>query len=1266
MDLPSPKNDASGSRSRAPAGGQPSEARETIGSRPSAITLAASICDLIVKKSQDPARSSGNGKPVSNPDGMARGNSENHIGIDHAARTLELVGSAIPWDIPTLIRSLLLPSEDLEKTCASLRSQIQDHLNTREPQTLPESASQSPGTLSSGGLNKQEGMALAALVAFTQSGFDANQLPPAHLHAVLLGRTVAEWLSLFRTFWTPTNSSKTGARPTQQMVGRFKLIRLLGKGAFGEVHEAIDTSLGRTVAVKLPVSSDADQQDWEYFRREARLAAAVDHPNVVPLLEIGEHNGKPFLVSALIHGLSMKDWLAGDNGNIPPNQAAKWVAMAARGVQAIHDRGILHCDLKTGNIMLDEASTGKTGFATPRITDFGLSGWNGEQGADREGGPMGTPATMAPEQLRGRAALTVRTDVYALGAILHELLFGENHHQTSSIQTIFNRLESNAGPPAAPRPVPQDLDAIRKKCLEPLPENRYHSAEEVFRDLELFLGGRAPVVVGAGPLGRFRRLFLRRPVMVGFAMAASVTLVSMACAGIVMSIQLELAKGAKREAELRADLEASRKAFLEQRQTLSDARILLDSPKPGSVSQSLAKLTGLISGNPDSSTAFEARSLALQASLLPRVETLPAWGGGAHYYLSAWSPSSDWLALSELKGKLFLSSGIHFADGKSDPPRESLSVPPSMAFQAASRRQDGVRSMAIDPSGRWLAAGTRGGFVYIYDLNKKSRNPAFSLDCQSQEIGSLSFMDGARTIICLSNDKSLISIRNAADKYAIASRLKLAHLPVIGIAASRAPRGIILAMNDGTIQLRSPDEPGTVIAQGANLGTAVFPLNNGTILRRQHNKLDICVIREPDAAAGTSGLDLKPVVSLGTSKYWGSEFPPVQACAPHPSGSYLALLTNTATVHLFETFSGRLVCSWHEQGEAVSLAFSPDGKRLVVTGGAGARLYGFEYPSLATPVGMGYLEPEFAWYGEDRTAPELIFATRLDNEPVRTLVSLDGTPTGQAMAGIEYLNSSQSIIRRKDNQGELLLIPVSDRSRSKLPGPIPGIEFPEAVYCSATIARTGNANPVTAIGTDKGIITMALANNKTLAQWNNVSGQGIGRGGIKHLLPIGERIMALGVDGTARLFDQDLHPLKSWRLGKDSLTQACELPLLSGKSGRILVGDEEGCIALIDLERDEPLFSFKAHEGRVHQIASIRHGNEMIILTSGLDGRLKAWSLGMDQLDPLGSISIGTDAHVLATNGDGFVMASRGQTGVWQGRIRDLISILLPKPHGAD
>jgi len=1262
MEWQSRQNIASTTDANLPdAATKPFVDRESLDAKPSAIVLAAIICEYIKNNYQQPLSVSCTKDSESfllRPHGI---DDKNPKVIGQATVTLNSICNASPQDIPAMLKGLTLNPQEMDATVETIDFEIRNELNTITIPTIAQADAETAGTSTSGTRNKHEGLALAALVIFAQSGFELGQIKPGQLNAVLMGRTVSEWLSLFMSFWAHRGTSGSGQRAARQMVGRFKLVRLLGKGAFGEVHEAIDTSLGRTVAVKLPVSKNKGQQDWEYIRREAQLAAAIDHPNVVPLLEIGEHNGNPFLVSALIHGLSMKDWLADGPGTIPPKQAATWVAMAARGVQAIHDRGILHCDLKTGNIMLDEASKGKTGFATPRIMDFGLSGWNGEQGMDRDDGPMGTPATMAPEQLRGRAALTVRTDVYALGAILHELLFGENHHQATSIQAIFNRLESNAAPLPAPRPIPKDLDAIRIKCLSPLPEDRYHSAEEVSRDLELFLEGRAPVAVRATSIGQFKRLFLRRPVLIGSAMAVSVTLTLMASAGIVMAVQLELAKGAKREAELRASLEASKKDLLEQRQSLSEARVLLDSPKPDSVAQALALLSKLISANTDSSTIHEARSLALQAGLLPRIESLPQWGGKTRYYMSAWSPISDWLALSDPKGKLFLSSGIHFANASTDSVRESLAVPPSLAFQATKGRQDGVRSMAIAPTGRWLYAGTRSGFVHIYDLKNNKMHPQYSLDCKSDEIRNLFISDEGRTITCLSGDKVLVTIRGQGGKYLLTSRQPLAELPVTSMTITPENRLILMAMNDATIQARPLDDPGTIRAQGRNLGTSVFTLRDGTILRRHNNKLDICTINIFNYPGSQSSLELKPIVTLGNSKYWGSEFPPLLACAVHPSGSYIALLTNTGNIYVFEAFSGRLVCSWHKQGELVSLAFSPDGKYLAITGNSGAQMYGFQFPLLAIPVETGSLEPEVAWYGDDSPDPEVILFPRLDPDVMGTMVRLEGTISKKVKSGIEFLNSSNSVMRCNQNMGEQFFVPIKDMIRSKAPSNISGIQSPNNIMCYAIPKEDGHKISALLIGTDKGIIYVDATNNKIIAEWTNYSGKGIGRGGTNHLLTIGQRVLALGVDGTVRLFDNKLLLLKSWRIGQTALTHARDLPSSPEGSLQVAIGDEEGSVILLDLAKEEPLFSIKAHEGRVRRVASVQYGDDTMVFTAGLDGRIMAWKLDKDQLHPLGSVTIGIDAHVMETNGDNFVMAARSQTGVWKGKIQELIQLLAPK-----
>lgn len=1182
--------------------------------------------------------------------------SQNQIPKGLASQTLNTLHHASPSELPDLLAELVQSDNDMQIILGELREMVSATPSPMDTQATGNPVNIVSGTLPMAKVTHHEEMALVALLAFSQSGQDENQILSAHLNAKLLGKSVAEWLALVRTIGVNPGPSSSGVRPTQQMVGRFKLIRLIGKGSFGAVHEAIDTSLGRKVAVKLPLYHNR-KNNWEYIRKEARLAAAIDHPNVVPLLEIVEHNGKPFLVSSLVDGVSMKEWLAGKSGSIPPRQAARLAALIGRGVQAIHDRGILHCDLKTGNILLDESSSGKSGHPTPRITDFGLSGWSGDQGSESELGPMGSYETMAPEQLNGRAGLTVRTDVFAVGAILHELLFKENHHRSQDIEVIRNRLESKADPLPVPHPIPPDLESIRKKCLSPQPDARYQSAEDVSADLDLFLEGRAPKAARATSLGKIARLYKRRPFLAISATAAFLAFIMLTAGGIALAFQLEIARGAKRLLELKANFAASRKAYLEHRQALSETRLLLDTPKPGSVAQSLEKIKELLAGNHDTPTSLEGRSLVMQAGLLPRINPAPGRGDQRRYFLSAWSPTTSLLALSQPKGIFGVpSTPIQFFNAIDETAESTLTVPVNTLFQFSKGVQDGVRSMVIDPSGHWLAAGTRSGHIHIFDLNNKKGIPHVQLDCKSGEIGSLAFADGASTIIGKSRDHTLVSIKYKDGNYSLAKTVRLAPLPIEGIAVSQQLRRIILTMNDGSIQSRPLDEPEKIASQGNNLGTSLFTLKNGTVLRRLHNRLDICSFRELPGREGPARLDLKPIVFLRKSKM-GSESPPVISCSEHPSGCYIAVLDNTSMVSVYETFSGRLVCAWHEQGEITSLAFSPDGNHLTITGGASrAAMYNFDLPLLATPVDLAPHEVVKAWYLEGQVAPEVALGIRLENDSANKLTSLNETKPKQDSSEIIFLNKYQTAFRMAGEKGGFSL--VSPKARSRITDSFLTSIPTEDLRCSMVSPPTPDSPRIVAIGTGKGVIIWDTDHNITTASWTNVAGSVSGRSGTKYLSSMGVDIMALGVDGTFRLFDKELRQIKFWKLGVHSLTHALPLPTASTEVSQAVIGDEAGGITLIDKGQDLPLFSSKGHEGPVNNLAIVHHADSTILMTVGADGRLRLWSIESDHFEPIGEVTIGNDAHVLEEQHGDFILAARNQTAVWRGKTRNFLELL--------
>lgn len=299
------------------------------------------------------------------------------------------------------------------------------------------------------------------------------------------------------TFSLVSGEEQTREAPILKKIGRFELVSRLGIGGFGTVWKARDTELDRTVAVKIPRKGQLGREEVEQFLREARSAAQLRHPNIVPVHEVGRDGDTVFIVSDLIRGVSMSDWLSGP----PPNlqETAQILATVADALHHAHQKGVIHRDLKPSNILLGE-------IGAPHVMDFGLAKREvGEVTMTVEGHILGTPAYMSPEQAAGEGHWTDRrTDIYSLGVILFRMLTGELPFRGNAQMQIHQRLTSDPPDPRTlNRHLPRDLCTICLKCMERDPNGRYTNAKEVAEEFGRFLR-REPIL--ARPVSRTERV----------------------------------------------------------------------------------------------------------------------------------------------------------------------------------------------------------------------------------------------------------------------------------------------------------------------------------------------------------------------------------------------------------------------------------------------------------------------------------------------------------------------------------------------------------------------------------------------------------------------------------------------------------------------------------------------------------------------------------------------------------------------------------------
>jgi serine/threonine protein kinase len=303
--------------------------------------------------------------------------------------------------------------------------------------------------------------------------------------------------------------------------GDYDLLEKIAHGGMGVVFKARQRSLNRIVALKMISAGEfAGPQEIERFYVEAEAAARLDHAGIVPVYDVGFHQGRHYYSMAFVDGKSLAERI--HDGPLPPRQAAMVVQQLATATQVAHDQGIIHRDLKPGNVLMDEREQ-------PRITDFGLAKRvAGGSGLTMTGVVLGTPSYMPPEQAAGRPA-NESADIYALGGILYATLTGSPPFEGSTqLDTILQVLHDEPVPPRKRnRRIPRDLEAICLKCLEKKASDRYQSAAELATDLGRFLAGE-PIQAKNDWYRHLRRWTIREPVLAAHWAATIVLLVILA------------------------------------------------------------------------------------------------------------------------------------------------------------------------------------------------------------------------------------------------------------------------------------------------------------------------------------------------------------------------------------------------------------------------------------------------------------------------------------------------------------------------------------------------------------------------------------------------------------------------------------------------------------------------------------------------------------------------------------------------------------------
>jgi eukaryotic-like serine/threonine-protein kinase len=531
--------------------------------------------------------------------------------------------------------------------------------------------------------------------------------------------------------------------------GDYEILGRVDEGGMGVVYKARQLSLNRVVALKfVRLGGQAGGGELRRFQMEAENVARLDHPNIVPVFEVGQHQGQPYFSMKFIDGGSLARLVAGREqlaaGAAGPRRAAQLLATVARAVQHAHERGILHRDLKPANVLLQPAgSAGQP--TTPLVTDFGLAKrLEGDVGQtlSQSGAVVGTPEYMAPEQATAQKELTTATDVYGLGAILYALLTGRPPFRAASVfETLQQVVEREPTPPRQlNRHVHLDLETICLKCLHKQPAQRYASAQEVADELERFLRGADIRARPAGRLELVRRWCRRNPALASASALAVAALLAVTGVSVwfalaesrhteQMQAALDVSEGLRRKGNL-----LLAKNYLERGRAMGE--------KGHWVSGMLLLTRGLEIAPPEDATLQQA--IRSQLAVYGRQAHWPRFAlhQPGQVCTVTWSPDGRTLAVGTLDGTAqlwdagtgkpigdplrhqarvqavaFSPDGRVLLTGSSDGTARLWQVATGRPFGEPLRHQEAVRRVAFSPDGRTALTGSWDGTARLWEAD---------------------------------------------------------------------------------------------------------------------------------------------------------------------------------------------------------------------------------------------------------------------------------------------------------------------------------------------------------------------------------------------------------------------------------------------------------------------------------------------------------------------------------------------------------------------